>query len=58
MTSTGITEKLVNMIKLELAHLKLGVRDADRVWQYRDANFLNGSFDWLFFQYIRERKLK
>ena len=58
MTPTGIEQKIEEMIKLELAHLKLGIQDADRVWQYRDANFLSGAFDYLFIAYIKERKLR
>ncbi len=58
MTNTGIKKKIEAMIRLELANLKLAVYDADRVWQYRDEHFLNGSFDYLFRDYIKEHKLK
>lgn len=58
MKPTGIHQKIEDMIKLELANLKLGMADANRVWQYRDANFLNGSFDYLFEDYIKDNKLR
>lgn len=53
MKNTGIVKKIEKMILLELA--LFGV---DKVWQYRDEHFLNGSFDYLFKKYIKKHKLK
>lgn len=58
MRNTGINKKIEDMIREDLANLKLAVYDADRVWQYRDEHFLNGSQDSLFKKYIKEKKLK
>ncbi len=58
MRNTGIVKKIEDMILLELSNLKLGMSDKDRVWQYRDEHFLNGSFDYLFNKYIKEHKLR
>lgn len=58
MRDTGINKKIEELILEDLANLKLAVRDADRVWQYRDLHFLNGSQDDLFRKYIKEKKLK
>lgn len=58
MRNTGIIEKFESLIKEDLANLKLAVNDADRVWQYRDEHFLNGSFDYLFRQFIKDKKLR
>lgn len=58
MENTGIRERIENMIRLELANMKLAVHDRQRVYEYRDEHFLNGSFDYLFEKYIKEHKLK
>ena len=58
MRNTGIIKKIEDLIYEDLANLKLAVRDADRVWQYRDEHFLNGSFDDLFSKFIKDKKLK
>jgi len=58
MRNTGIVEKIEDMIKTDLANLKLAVNDKHRVWEYRDEHFLNGSFDHLFKQYIEDKRLK
>jgi len=58
MRNTGIVQKIENLIFEDLANLKLAKYDADRVWQYRDEHFLNGSFDDLFYEYIKNKKLK
>jgi hypothetical protein len=61
MESTGIKERIrkiaEEMILSELSKLKLGKHDADRVWQYRDANFLDGSYDYFFDKYVEDKKL-
>lgn len=58
MRNTGIITKIEHLILEDLSNLKLSVRDADRVWQYRDEHFLNGSFDYIFHKYIKDKKLK
>ncbi len=58
MRNTGIIDKIEKLILEDLSLLKLSVKDADRVWQYRDEHFLNGSFDYLFDKYIKDKKLK
>ncbi len=45
------------MIIEELNSLKLEKRDAEKVRQYRDDNFLNGHFDHLFEKYIDDNEL-
>lgn len=57
MRNTGINKKIENLIYKDLANLKLARYDANRVWEYRDKHFLNGSFDWLFRKYIQDKKL-
>lgn len=55
---SNIKQEIEQLIYRDLSLLKLGVRDADRVWQYRDKYFLNGSYDTLFRNYIKTHKLK
>ena len=55
---TNIEKKIESMIIEELDRLNLGKRDADKVRQYRDANFLGGHYDHLFEKYIEDKELE
>lgn len=54
---TNIVKRIESMIIEELNSLKLEKRDAEKVRQYRDDNFLNGHFDHLFEKYIDDNEL-
>lgn len=36
---------------------KQNPKSEDDVWKYRDSNFLNGSYDYLFLTFIKDKKL-
>jgi hypothetical protein len=54
---SNIKKEIEDLIYRDLSLLKLGIGDEDRVWEYRDNYFLNGSYDWLFIDYIKDKKL-
>jgi hypothetical protein len=56
--TSNIQKEIEDLIRRDLALLKLGVNDQDRVWQYRDRYFLSAHYDPLFKKYIKERGLK
>ena len=55
---SNILNEIEQLILRDLSLLKLAVYDRERVYQYRDKYFLNGSYDNLFNKYIKEHKLK
>ena len=58
MMKANIEKKIESMIIEELDRLNLGKRDADKVRQYRDTNFLGGHYDHLFEKYIEDKELE
>lgn len=56
--NSNIKQEIETLIYRDLALLKLAKNDKQRVYEYRDKYFLNGSQDHLFQKYIKEKGLK
>lgn len=55
---TDIENKIERLIHRDIKNLNLSKGDrAEKLWQYRDANFLNGSYDYIFIKYAKEMEL-
>lgn len=55
---TNIEKEIEDLIKRDLEALNISKGDsAQKLWQYRDANFLNGSYDDIFLKYAKEMEL-
>lgn len=55
---TNIEKEIEDLIKKDLEALNISKGDsAQKLWQYRDANFLNGSYDDIFLKYAKEMEL-
>ncbi len=55
--NSNINKEIEDLILRDLANLKLAVHDKQRILEYRDKYFLNGSYDYIFLEYIRKHKL-
>lgn len=55
---TDIQKNILKLIQKDLKSLNLSKGDsAQKLWQYRDDNFLDGSYDHIFLKYAEEMEL-